>query len=262
MAERVNKEVARERLRRTCKAGIIVSVIVLLLGLCYAGMAACIGMGFYPTFQFLRSAMYLVVPTMDDMVLGATEAGTKALLLFLMGLFGILACSKISKGSEPFRLRQLKQLKFVALLTLLLGFLPTLVADLVKIGTSLQAGRPALAVLSYSVEPMCVLVGIVAFVAARILVAGGVYEQAEDVTPAFDGGASQVLPDVPDVSDIASRIPDIDRTLAGAAAMPARASEPLQTDVPVAQNGFDLDVAEGIEVSTEADETLLQSSQE
>ena len=256
MADRVNKEVARERLRRACKAGTIVSAIVLVLGLCYAGVAVLIGMGVNLPFQFMRSVLFLMVPTMDDVVLGTTEAATKALLLVLMGLFGILASRKIAKGSEPFRLGQLRQFKFVALLALLLGFLPTLLADLVKIGTSLQAGQPALAVLSFSVEPLCVLVGIMCFAAARILVAGGVFEQAEEMGVPYDA-AGQTMADAPDLS---SRIPNIGNTYAAPA---EELTTALPAEEPTTQVGFaPATMATEIPPEQAVDATMPQPSQE
>ena len=204
MADYVSREVARDRLQRACKAATIVSVLVLLLGLFFAVIAAVLALNVALPFQVMYTAIDMVIDSIDDVVLGTAEAGTKAVLFFLMGLFGILACRKIDKTGEAFGLRQLKRIKFVAFLTVLAGFLPTLVADIAKTVFAFREGTPLFMDLSIDVEPLCILVGLVMFMLMRVLVAGSLYESQSDELLAEQPKAEIAEPDYSGVPDIAS----------------------------------------------------------
>ena len=204
MADYVSREVAHEQLRSACKAGKIVSILVLLLGLCFGGIAAVIALGLQLPLQMMYNVIDMVIDSTSDVVLGTAEAATKAVLLFLMGLFGILACGKIGKTGEPFQPRALKRIKFVVFLTMLMGFLPTLVADIAKIIFCARAGMPLFEVLTYDVEPLCTLVGFIMFMLVRVLAAGATYEYQSDEFVAEHPTGDVEQPDFDGVPDIAS----------------------------------------------------------
>lgn len=204
MADYVSREVARERLRKACKGGTFVSVLLLLLGIGYGGIAAIIGLNVKLPFGFLYSALYVIVPTMSDAALALAECATKAVLLVLMGFFGILMFHKVAKTGEAFRVGQLRQLKFVAFLTILLGFLPTLAGNLVKVIYSMQQGGPALAVMSFAIEPMCIVAGLMLFMGCRVLVAGSRLGTQEEAMADIDPQYNAPEPDYADVPDLGS----------------------------------------------------------
>ena len=203
MADYVSREVARERLRKACKGGTIVSVLLLLLGLCYGGIAAIVGLDVKLPFEFMYSFLYVVVPTMSDATLALAECTTKAVLLLLMGFIGILLFHKAAKTGEAFRTGQLRQLKFIAFLMILLGFLPTLVGNILKVALSIQSGGQALAVMSFAVEPMCILAGLFMFAAARVLAAGS-YLGSQEEELASDPYVAAAEPDFAGVPDLGS----------------------------------------------------------
>lgn len=174
----VSREVAQDHLRSACKLGIFVSVVSLLVGIGYGAMAGAIGANVKLP-DLVYSLMYLVVPTMSDAALALAECGTRAVLFFLMGLFGILMFNKMSKTGQAFRVGQARQFRFIALLMFLLGFLPTLVGNLLKIVLALKEGGSPVAVMSFNVNGLCTVVGLLAFVYARTLVFGAQYEEAK-----------------------------------------------------------------------------------
>ena len=203
MADYVSREVARENLRKACKGGTLLSVLVLLLGLCYGGLAAIVGLNVKLPFEFMYTALNVVVPTLSDATIALAECATKAVLLVLMGFIGILMFRKVSKSGDAFRAGQLKQLKFVAFLSILLGFMPTVVSNILKVVLAVRAGGQPLAVMSFAIEPMCILVGFVMFAAARVLVAGSRYGSQEEEL-ASDPYVAAPEPDFAGVPDLGS----------------------------------------------------------
>lgn len=213
MADYVSREVARDNLRKTCRGGKILSAIVFLAGLLYAGIAAVIALDIALPFEFLYTALYVIVPTMADSMLALADCATKAFLLVLMGFLGLLMFGKISRTGEAFRPGQLKQLRFLALLTILLGFLPTLVGNGVKIALSIRQGSMALTTMSFAVEAMCILAGLLLFMACRVLVAGANLDveqnELEQSIPSYDASEPDFA-DVPDLGSMPTAVPDED----------------------------------------------------
>lgn len=203
MADYVSREVARERLRKACKGGTILSVLVFLMGLCYAGIAAVVGLNIKLPFEFMYTVLNVVVPTMSDATVALAECATRAVLLVLMGFVGMLLFRKVSKTGDAFRTGQLRQLKFVAFLSILLGFMPSLVSNIIKVIFAFRAGGQPLAVVSLVAEPMCILVGLFMFVAARVLVAGSRLGSQEEEL-ASDPYVAAPEPDFADVPDLGS----------------------------------------------------------
>ena len=213
MADYVSREVARERLRKACQGGSAISAIVLLIGLLFGGIAAVIWFDVQLPFDFMYTGLNAIVPTVSDAMLSVAECGTKALLLFLMGFVGLLMFRKVSRTGEAFRSGQLRQLKFIAFLMLLLGFLPTVVGNAIKVALSVRAGGPALAVLSLAVEPMCIIASLFMFVACRVLVAGSLLGTQEEELVAADPVAAAPAPNfsgVPDLSSMPTATADAD----------------------------------------------------
>ena len=81
MSDYVNREVARDRLRKACKAGTIVSVLLVLVGILYGGIAALV---FTKTAvpRIVAEALYFLVPAMGDTTLAVAECGSRAALFF------------------------------------------------------------------------------------------------------------------------------------------------------------------------------------
>ena len=203
MADYVSREVARDKLRQACKGGTIVAALLLIVGLFYASIAAIVGLNVRLPFEFMYSFLYVVVPTMGDATLALAECATKAVLLVLMGFIGLLLFHKVAKTGEAFRTGQLRQLKFVAFLTILLGFLPSLVGNIVKVALSIRSGGQAMAVMSFAVEPMCIMAGLLLFAAARVLMAGSRLGSQEEELAA-DPYATAPEPNFTGVPDLGS----------------------------------------------------------
>lgn len=202
MSDYVNREVARDRLRKACKAGTIVSVLLVLAGILYGGIAALI---FTKTAvpRVVAEALSYVVPNMGDMTLAVAECACRAVLFFLLGLVGLLMFRKVAKTGDAFRLGQLKQFKFLAFMVFLLGFLPTLVANGAKIFVSVRSGMAPFAHLSFAIDATCIIGGLFLFVASRVLVAGAVLaSQADNPSGAYVPSVSE--PDFADVPDLAN----------------------------------------------------------
>lgn len=214
MSDYVNREVARDRLRKACKAGTIVSVLLVLVGILYGGIAALV---FTKTAvpRIVAEALYFLVPAMGDTTLAVAECGSRAALFFLLGLVGLLMFRKVAKTGDAFRVGQLKQFKFLAFLVILLGFLPTVVANGTKAVIALRSGLSPFAALSFAFDVMSIIGGLYLFMVARMMVAGAVLASQADVpsggyvpsTPEPDFG------DVPDLSNVttaqeATSIPD------------------------------------------------------
>lgn len=202
MADYVSREVARERLRKTCKLGRIVSVLMLLAGLVMGGVAAYIGLDVKGP-EFVQKAIDFVAPQAQDQLLAIVELGTTAVLFFLIGLIGILMFRKIAKTGDAFRLGQLRQLKFEAFLLMLLGFLPTVAANVTRAVLAFQAGSSPLAGIDLAVDKMCVVAGLFAFIAIRPLVAGSLLGTEEEDLEMIDPVTTKPAPDYKDVPDLA-----------------------------------------------------------
>lgn len=213
MSDYVNREVARDRLRKACKAGTIVSVLLMLVGIAYGGIAALI---YTKTAvpRFVSEALYFVVPTMGDTVLSIAECGTRAILFLLLGLIGLLMFRKVSKTGEAFRIGQLKQLRFLSFLVILLGFLPTLVANGAKVALAIRSGGSPLAVMSFAFDAMSIIGGLYLYMVARMLVAGAVVASQDGVSGGYVPSTPEPdFVDVPDLSNVttaqeATSIPD------------------------------------------------------
>jgi hypothetical protein len=200
MADYVSREVARERLHKACKAGIILSVLILLAGLVYAGIAAIIATNTRLP-EFVINILYIIVPTLSDTYLALADCATKAVLFLLIGLFGILMFRKMAKKDDAFRTGQMRQLKFIALLLVLLGFLPTLVGNIAKVVMAIQRGGSPMAVMSFDVNGMCVIAGLFMSMAARALVAGSLLGKQQEQLAA-DPTTVTAEPDYSDVPDM------------------------------------------------------------
>lgn len=177
MADYVSWDIARDRLHSACKAGIILSVLFLLLALLYAGIAALIFINVKLP-DIVWSALYVIVPTMSNTTLALADCATKAALFLLMSIVGILMFSKVKKTDEPFRTGQLKQMRFLAVMLVLLGFLPTVVGNAVVIIEAMRKGGSPMAVMSFDANGMCIIAGLITYYAVRMLVAGSVLQSA------------------------------------------------------------------------------------
>lgn len=190
MTDYIGREVALDRLRKACKAGTIASVLLLLTGLFHAGIAALIFTNVKLP-DFVWSVLYVVVPTMSNTTLAFAECVTKAILFVLMGIIALLMFGKMSKTGDAFRTGQLKQMRFISILVILLGFLPTLVGNGFMIAEAIRKGGSPMAVMSFAVNGMCVIAGLLMFFVTRVLVAGGVVKDQGDLpapapAPAYD----------------------------------------------------------------------------
>ena len=233
MADYIGREVARERLRKACKAGTVFSVFVLIAGLAYAGMAGLIGMDVRVP-DLVYNILVVLVPTIDDMVLATAECGTRALLLILAGIFGLLMFGKISKTSDAFRTGQLKQLRFLSVLVILLGFLPTLVGNGIKIYLAMRAGKAPTAVMSFAIDVLCIFVGLFMFVASRVLVAGSVYESQNQkmASDPYEGSRTEPnFSNVPDISTMTTAVPATQTTSVQQAAPADGLTVPMASEI-------------------------------
>lgn len=246
MADFVSREVAREKLRKACKMGKIVSAGFIIVGLVYAAVAAVLALGVrLPT--VMANAILWLVPTATETAFSLAECCTKALLFFLIGLIGTLMFGKVTRTGEAFRLGQMRQLRFVALMLVLLGFVPSLAGNAARVALAAQLGRMSLSVIDLSANLSCIAAGLLMFVGARMLVAGARLASQEKgmatvdpavTTPAPDyhdmpdlANTPTAIPEVPEVSDMATvRVPkvtsadtgdagaiDVDATIAGPA---------------------------------------------
>jgi hypothetical protein len=102
----------------------------------------------------VSKALYGVIPTLSDPLIAEAECATRALLFLLMGLVGILMFRKVAKTGDAFRVGQLRQLKLEALLVFLLGFLPTLVANVVKMVVAGENAQPIMRKLMGATNPL------------------------------------------------------------------------------------------------------------
>ena len=213
MADYVSREVARERLHKACRGGSAVSAIALIAGLLYGGIAALIALNVKLPFEFMYTALYVIVPTMGDTVLALADCATKAVLLVLTGFMGLLMFRKVGRTDDAFRPRQLKQLRFIAFLSILLGFLPTLVGNAIKVALALQKGGLATATMSFIVEGMCVLTGLLVFMACRVLVAGAnlsTQQEGLEQSGPVPGASTPDFEDVPDLGHMPTAVSDDD----------------------------------------------------
>ena len=203
MADYVTREMAREYLRKACRSGSIVSVLLLFIGLFYGAVAGVIAAKVTLP-AFVNNILLVLVPAMVDPTLALAECACRALLLLLAALMGILMFKKVGRTGEAFRAGQLRQLKFMALLMILLGFLPTVAGNCLKIAMRVRDGGSFITNMSFAVEPMCIIMGIVMFVAAGMLVAGANLGVQEDGMVGVDPVTTSPAPDYADVPDIAS----------------------------------------------------------
>lgn len=223
MADYVSREVARDRLRKACKLGKIVSVLLLLAGLAFGGIAAVVGLEVsLPSFVetaigYIEPRLAGVKPGSTDMLAAIAEVGAQALLFFLIGLVGILMFRKIGKTSDAFRMGQLRQLKFEMFLLTLLGFIPTIAANVTRAVIAFQQGTSLLAGIDLHVDVMCVIAGIFAYVAVRPLLAGVLLGTEEEELELIDPTAASPEPnysDVPDLAHVPTAVPEVDNTIA------------------------------------------------
>ena len=240
MADYVSREVARERLRKACKMGSIASVLLILAALASGGIAALVGLGVRLPFEFMYDVLYALVPNMGDAVVATSECATRAVLFFLMGLFGLLMYRKMSKTGDAFRLGQLRQLKFQCLLIILLGFMPTLVGNIAKFIVAILEGTMPFAALYFEVDAMCVLGGLLAFLAARVLVAGAVLGRQEEEVATSVPVADVPAPDftgVPDLANVTTAAPVMGSTAPAPVMDPTAPTPPLNqaSQVPTAE---------------------------
>lgn len=234
MADYVSREVARERLHKACKAGTVLSVIMLLAGLMYAGIAAIVATNTRLPELVVR-ALYVIVPTLSDTYLALAECATRAVLFVLIGLLGILMFRKMSKKDDAFRTGQLRQLKFIAFLFMLLGFLPTLAGNIAKVVMTIQRGGNPMAVMGFDVDAMCVIAGLFLFMAARALVAGSLLGQQQEQMAA-DPTTVTAEPDYSDVPDMTTVTTAVEAAPPTTVLDPGADAIPAPTQVPTFVN--------------------------
>ena len=202
MADYISREVARERLRKTCKAGSLVSVVSLLIGLIHFAFVALLYLGIQlpEVVVTLRENMIAIDETLASLV----AAGVKGVLFFLVGILGMLMFRKMSKSGDAFRAGQMRQFKTIAVLTTFLGFLPTLVKNGIMVFFAFQAGQPLFDNLHFDVSKLCIFAGILMFVMARVLVAGAVLGKQEDDLAGVPGinPTEPTYAGVPDLSHV------------------------------------------------------------
>ena len=203
MADYVSREVARERLNATCKAGRIFAVLLLLLGLGYGAVVAIVITNVAVP-KVVLDVLYKVAPTLNDQRLAIGDFSAKAILLLLISIISIVMFSKISRSGDAFRMGQLKQLKFVAFLVFLLGFVPPLAGNGVRVYDAIQADKAPLSVIHVSLDVMCIVGGLLLFLAARVLVAGANLGNEQELLYASDPVADDREPDFVDVPDLAN----------------------------------------------------------
>ncbi|MBP3894538.1 MAG: hypothetical protein J6D34_10935 [Atopobiaceae bacterium] len=209
MADYISREVARERLNKACKKGKILMVIVLLLGLLYAGLCALIAMDIKVP-DMVYNIMLVIVPLMSDKILAAADCGTRGFIFLLTAIIGLLMFGKIAKTGDAFRSGQLKQLRVISVLTILLGFMPTLVGNGVKAFLAVRSGNPPIANMSLAIDVLCIGIGVLMFAVTRVQVAGGVLKSQEALIasdPIAGGMTEPNFANVPDISSMTTAIP-------------------------------------------------------
>lgn len=203
MADYVSREVARERLHDACKAGRIFAVLLLLLGLVYGGIVAVLIMNVeLPKIVF--DILYKAAPTLNDQRLAIGDFAAKAILLVLISIISLVMFGKISKSGDAFRVGQLKQLKFIAFLFLLLGIIPSIAGNGVKVYDATQTGVAPLSVISITPDMMCIVAGLMMFLAVRVLVAGANLAVEDDMLYGGDPSVGEREPDFVDVPDLSN----------------------------------------------------------
>ena len=221
MGDYISRDVARDKLYSTCKAGRIIAVLLLLFSLIYAAIVGVTiaGVELPPV---LKDLLYMAAPTLGDERLALGVFTAKALILFLASIILILMFSKISKTEDAFRYGQMRQLRFVGFMMMLLAIVPTLAGNGVKVYDAIQAGEQPLSTIVIQPDAMCFIAGLVMFMTARALAAGsnlhnedesfyGATSEPEDINSEFDG--------VPDLSQVTTAVP--------LAPEPAMAPEPV-----------------------------------
>lgn len=209
MADYIGREVARERLRKACKRGKILALLVLLVGLVYAGVAALIAMDVKVP-DVVYDVMLVIEPLMNNKVLAVADSGTRGVILVLIAIVGLLMFGKIAKTGDAFRIRQLKQLRMIAILLILLGFLPTLVGNGVNVYLALSEGNALAGNMSFAIDALCIGIGILLFSVARVFVAGSVLNSQEELIasdPIAGGMTEPNFANVPDISSMTTAIP-------------------------------------------------------
>lgn len=249
MADYVSREVARDRLRKSCKLGRIVSILLLLAGLLLGGVAAVVGLDVAVPDFVLKGIGYVqpqltgLKPGSTDMLVAITETGARALLFFLIGLVGALMFRKIAKTGDAFRLGQLRQLKFEMFLLVLLGFLPSVAANVTRAVIAFQEKTSLLAGIDLSVDVMCVIAGLFAFIAVRPLLAGvllGVEEEELEMIDPTSVSPDPNYSDVPDLAHAPTAVPEVpDTTLVKDKDLPKFVSDPAWESVEAEFEGLD-----------------------
>lgn len=203
MADYVSREVARERLHGACKAGRIFAVLVLLLAIGYGAVVAIVITNVEVP-KVVLDVLYKIAPTLNDQRLAVGDFAAKSFLLLLISIISIVMFSKVSRSGDAFRMGQLKQLKFVAFLLMLLGIVPSLAGNGVKVYDAVQAGQAPLSVIAVNPDAMCIVGGLLMFLAARMLVAGANLGSEEELLYAENPVADNREPDFVDVPDLAN----------------------------------------------------------
>ena len=203
MADYVGREVARERLHGACKAGRIFAVLLLFLAIGYGAVVAIVITNIAVP-KVVLDVLYRFAPTLNDQRLAIGDFSAKSLILLLASIISIVMFTKVSRSGDAFRVGQLKQLKFVAFLLMLLGIVPSLAGNGVKVYDAIQAGQQPLSVIWISPDTMCIIAGLLMFLAARMLVAGANLGVEQELLYAEDPVADGREPDFVDVPDLAN----------------------------------------------------------
>ena len=205
MADYISREVARERLRKTCKAGTLVSVLILLIGLAYAAVTAIVALSIEIP-EIVSTVMHTAVPSMDNRVQALPECASKGALFILMGFVGLLMFRKMAKTGDAFRLGQMRQLRFIALLAILLGFVPTLAINITAVVLAIRSGASPLAAIAFDIDLMCIISGLLMFMAVRVLASHAALDTQEEelarTAPEVFESHEPSFVDVPDLSNV------------------------------------------------------------
>lgn len=243
MGDYISRDVARDRLFSTCKAGRAVAILILLLSFVYGAIVGITiaGVELPPV---AKDLLYMAAPTLNDERLALGYFTAKALILFLSAIILILMFSKMARTEDAFRWGQMRQLRFVGCMMMLLGILPTLAGNGVLVYDAIMANEQPLNVINIRPDVMCFIAGLVMFMAARALAAGAnlfneddafysATSEPEDLGSEFEG--------VPDLSNVTTAMPLAPEPSSTGAAEPI-AEQPSDgpADMAVPQDGLDI----------------------
>ena len=241
MGDYISRDVARDKLYTTCKSGRIIAVLLLLLALIYGAIVGITVAGVELP-KVAQDLLYMAAPTLADERLAIGVFAAKAVILLLASIILILMFSKISRTEDAFRYGQMRQLRFVGFMLMLLGIVPTLAGNGVKIYDAIMAGEQPLAAIVIQPDTMCFLAGLIMFMAARALAAGANLGYEEDSY--YDEGPEELnseFEDMPDLSHPQTAMPltsDAGST-AAAEPVPEQASDGPAT-MAMPQDGLDV----------------------